>query len=286
MKLVIVLVAVLAGASTTHGAVGDIEAGRKRATTECAACHGANGISVADTIPNLAGQRGRYLEAQLRALKDGSRKNQLMNSIAAQLSTAEISNLAAFFAALPGAPDEAARSEFLPNLASTSVRFPDNQKSLTKYATINFPDTRQVRYYYANDVVVEAVRSGKPPPDGSFILVEVHSAKVDNQQKPVTGADGFFVPDRLSFYAAMARQAGWGAGIPDILRNEDWNYAMFDPNKQPRPRTNHAECFACHKPLQKESYVFTLKPLLEMAQGKPAAAGARPQSPPASSTPY
>ena len=34
----------------------------------CGACHGVNGVSVADNIPNLAGQRVAYLEAQLRAL--------------------------------------------------------------------------------------------------------------------------------------------------------------------------------------------------------------------------
>ena len=43
--------------------------------TVCAACHGAIGVSVSDTIPNLAAQRTGYLEAQLKALKDGSRKS-------------------------------------------------------------------------------------------------------------------------------------------------------------------------------------------------------------------
>lgn len=276
MKLAAVPIVVLASVSAAYGAVGDIEAGKAKATTVCAACHGANGISVADTIPNLAGQRGRYLEAQLRALKDGSRKNQLMNSIAAQLSAADISNLAAFFAALPGAPDEEARSEFLPNLAKTAVKFPANQASLVKYATINFPETAQVRHYYANDVAVAAAKAGKPLPDGSSILVEVYAARLDGQKKPVMGADGSFVADRLSFYAVMVREAGWGGDIPEILRNENWNYAMFNADKQPRPRTNHAECFACHKPLDKESYLFTLKQLSAAAQGKPAAAGSAP----------
>lgn len=35
----------------------DLEAGKAKAQAVCAACHGANGISVADAIPNLAGQR-------------------------------------------------------------------------------------------------------------------------------------------------------------------------------------------------------------------------------------
>jgi cytochrome c553 len=286
MKLATVGVVLFAGLSAAHAAVGDVEAGKAKATTVCAACHGVNGISVADTIPNLAGQRGRYLEAQLRALKDGSRKNQLMNSIAAQLSATEISNLAAYFAALPGAPDEVARSEFLPNLAKTGVRFPENHKSFTKYATMNFPDTRQVRHYYANDVAMEAARSGKPLPDGSIILVEVYSAKLDNQKKPVAGPDGFFVGGEISFYAAMARQSGWGNDIPDILRNDSWNYAIFEPNRQQRARTNHAECFACHKPLHNESFLFTLKQLSSAAKGTPVTGGSNPASAPVSSPAY
>lgn len=46
-----------------------VEAGRAKAQAVCAACHGANGVSIADTIPNLGGQRVAYLESQLRALR-------------------------------------------------------------------------------------------------------------------------------------------------------------------------------------------------------------------------
>jgi cytochrome c553 len=265
MRILVGLSAIVAGVSLACAA--DLDAGRAKATTVCAACHGANGISVADTIPNLAGQRARYLEAQLRALKDGSRKNPLMNSIAAQLSAAEIGDLAAYFAAQPGSVD-VAQSEFLPNLAKTGVAFPENHKAFTKYMTINFPQTRQVRYYYANDTAVQAAKAGKPLPDGSMLFVEVFSAKLGADKAPVKGGDGFFAADQLLFYTAMQRQAGWGKDIPDMLRNEDWNYAIFTTAKQLRPRVNHAECLACHKPLHNESYLFTLKPLTEVAKTK------------------
>ena len=52
------------------------------ANTTCAACHGANGLSISETIPNLAGQRAGYLENQLKALREGSRKSGVMNAIA------------------------------------------------------------------------------------------------------------------------------------------------------------------------------------------------------------
>src|SRR5216683_7887198 len=83
----------------------DMEAGKAKVATVCAACHGANGQSVSDTIPNLAAQRAGYIEAQLKAFKDGTRKAQtttspaaLMNAMAAQLSADDIANVAAYFA--------------------------------------------------------------------------------------------------------------------------------------------------------------------------------------------
>jgi cytochrome c553 len=252
---------VLAIAPIAHAA--DIEAGKAKVATVCAACHGATGVSVSDTIPNLAAQRVGYLEAQLKALKEGTRKNAIMNAIAAQLSPDDIANVAAYFAAQPG-PATGAKSTFLPNVAKTGVTFPEGYKeTFTKYHTINFPATNQVRYYYANKAAVQAAKAGKPLPDGSVLFAEVYAARLDANKKPVMGSDGFFVADKLLFYTAMARGAGWGKDIPEMLRNEDWNYAVFTLDKQHRPGVNQAECLACHKPLDKVSYTFTLKQLAE-----------------------
>ena len=118
-----------------------------------------------------------------------------------------------------------------------------------------------MRYYYANRAAVQAAKDGKPLPDGAVLFAEVHSAKLDADKKPVTGSDGFFVPEKLLFYTAMATGAGWGDEIPDMLRNGNWNYAVFTSDKQQRPGVNQAECLACHKPLDSTSYVFTLKEL-------------------------
>jgi cytochrome c553 len=261
MKHILGLLLALAAAPLAHAA--DIEAGKAKVASVCAACHGAAGISVSDAIPNLAAQRAGYLEAQLKALKDGSRKNQIMNAIAAQLSAEDMANVAAFFASQPGAA-AGTKSALLPNLAKTGLSFPDGYKdTYTKYHTINFPATKQVRYYYGNKVAVAAAKSGKPLPDGSVLLAEVYAAKLDAEKKPVVGADGFYAADKLLFYTAMAREAGWGKDIPEMLRNADWNYAVFTTDKQHRPGVNQAECLACHKPLDNVSYTFTLKQLAE-----------------------
>ena len=239
----------------------DLEAGKATVAAVCAACHGANGISVSDTIPHLAGQRPGYLQAQLKALKDGSRKNPIMNAIAAQLSATDIENVAAFFSTQQGASTASAKSEFLPNLAKTHLAFPqDYRQTFVRYHTINFPATKQVRHYFANRSAVQAAQEGKPLPDGAYLFVEVHAARLDADGKPLTGSDGFFEAEKLLFYTAMSREAGWGKEIPELLRNEDWNYAVFTTERQPRP-ANQAECLACHKPLDKVSFTFTLDQL-------------------------
>ena len=239
----------------------DVEAGRAKVAQVCSACHGLVGVSVSDTVPNLAAQRAAYIEAQLKVLKDGTRKAPIMNAIAAQLSGDDIANVAAYFSSLPGATG-GNKSEMLAALVKTGVTFPDDYKTtFTKYHTIDFPATKQVRYYYANKAAVEAAKAGKPLPDGAVLFAEVYGAKLDDAKNPVKGADGKFVADKLVAYTAMASGAGWGKDIPDMLRNGDWNYAVFTPDKKLRPGVNQAECLACHKPLDKTSYTFTLKEL-------------------------
>ena len=219
---------------------------------------------MSDTIRSAA-QRAGYIEAQLKAFKGGTRKapvatspTAIMSAIAAQLSDADIANVAAYFAAQPGAA-MGAKSSMLPNVVKTGVTFPEGYKeSFTKYHTINFPATKQVRYYYANKAAVAAAKAGRPLPDGSVLFAEVYAAKLDADSKPAMGSDGFYVADKLILYTAMARDAGWGTDIPEMLRNENWNYAIFTADTQHRPGVNQAECLACHKPLDNVSYTFTL----------------------------
>jgi cytochrome c553 len=78
---------------------GDAVAGRKRAAA-CIGCHGAEGISVNDAWPNLAGQHAPYLARMLAAFKSGARKNEMMAPIAHQLRDSDMRDLAAHFAAL------------------------------------------------------------------------------------------------------------------------------------------------------------------------------------------
>ncbi len=84
---------------------GSAETGKTKAVT-CAACHGAEGISVNPLWPNVAGQGAPYLVAQLKAFKEGLRQNPLMTSQAMMLSDQDMADLAVYFESLP-APAQA-----------------------------------------------------------------------------------------------------------------------------------------------------------------------------------
>jgi cytochrome c553 len=243
----------------------DVEAGRALAMP-CAACHGENGISVSPAIPNLAGQKSAYLVAQLKAFRGGARKNDMMNAIAAQLSDQQIDSLAAFWNSLSGAVTTVA-SAIPAHIERTRLKFPENyQRDFIHYDTISFPERGQVRKYYVNKPAFEAARKGQPMPQSSYFFVEVFSAKMGADNKPVLGADGHFVDDKLLLYTAMETQPGWGDEFPDLLRNADWNYAVFLTDKTVRAGVNQAECLACHKPLTQDSYLFTIKALTAAAK--------------------
>ena len=266
MKKLIGWSAVLLAAPFVQAA--DVEAGKAKVAMVCAACHGAAGVSVSDGIPNLAAQRAGYLENQLRALKEGTRKNPIMNAMAAQLSAEDIANVAAYFGSLQPAY-AAEKSAQLPALARTNVAYPENYKStFTLYQTVNRSDINQVRYLWANPAALQAAREGRPMPPGAVLVLEQHAAKLDAERKPVTGSDGFYVADRFLAFAVMGTGSGWGDAFPEMLRNGDWNYAGFGPDMKARDGVNQAECLACHKPLDKTSFVFSLEPLAKAAKAR------------------
>ena len=100
MNKILTLVALVALSINVQTAMaGDAAAGKSRAAS-CAACHGVTGISSNDMWPNLAGQKETYLVLQLKAFRDGNRKNPMMAPMAAGLSDDDIANLAAYYASL------------------------------------------------------------------------------------------------------------------------------------------------------------------------------------------
>lgn len=249
---------VFAAGLATPAFAADLEAGRARAASICAACHGADGVSVANHIPHLAGQRAAYLESQLKAFKDARRKHDVMGPIAAQLAPTDIVNLAAYFATLPGA---AAGGKSKPLSAFTQTRYTipaDFPKGFVPFKSNPSDGGKSASVNYVNATALAAAKAGIPLPDGSAIVGVSMEVALDAAGKPRTGMDGFPVAAKILSYSAMASGAGWGDAIPDLLRNGNWSYGQFNAEGQARSDLNYAECYACHKPKGATSYVFAL----------------------------
>jgi len=218
--------------------------------TGCQACHGANGVSRNQHVPNLAGQQAAYLVLQLQAFKNGTRRNSSMEAVAAQLSDAEMNALAQYWGSQPagGGMDAhaAAAGPAIPSRMAFPAGFP-NDFTLYHTATTNGAVSEQ----YANAAAVAAARAGRPLPDGSVILVV---------NRPGAGAPP-------ASYAGMEARAGWGAAVPALIRDGNWDFAVFNAQRVRNDGLNQAQCLACHHPQAANSHVFTLAELRAAATG-------------------
>ena len=77
--LLVMLGCIISTQSFAIGVNGNIAAGKEKATTVCAACHGQDGNKTLDnTYPKLAGQYSDYLLKTLKEYKSGKRSNAIM----------------------------------------------------------------------------------------------------------------------------------------------------------------------------------------------------------------
>jgi cytochrome c553 len=100
MQIKFILSGLVLGLIAQTGLAADYEAGKQKATGVCAHCHGTNGISSSDQIPNLQGQKAEYLKSALKAYQEGTRKAPIMNNMAVNLSEQDMDNVAAYFSGL------------------------------------------------------------------------------------------------------------------------------------------------------------------------------------------
>jgi cytochrome c553 len=99
---------------------GDAAAGQAKSEL-CAACHGPQGISIAPTFPNLAGQRADFLYWQL--VEFTRNPDSPMSPLVADLSDQDMLDLAAYYASLtPTAVPAEADAEAAPADATLAQR--------------------------------------------------------------------------------------------------------------------------------------------------------------------
>ena len=90
------------GMLSSMGAHADREAGREKAFT-CTGCHSSPGYRNAYPgylVPKLGGQKADYLEAALKAYREGDRQHSTMHAQIAQMNDQDIADIAEYFSQL------------------------------------------------------------------------------------------------------------------------------------------------------------------------------------------
>ena len=146
------------------------------------------------------------------------------------------------------------------------VAFP--QSFGTLYTTVDRPDNKQYRELFVSPpAALEAAKKGEPLPDGTVLTLVQYSALLDAQGNPQKDANGRFIKGaNLVGYTVMEKRKGWGAEYPDNVRNGEWEYQAFKADKTPNTGANLTACFNCHKPLDKQDFVFSYDKLKAAAK--------------------
>src|SRR5687768_16635455 len=64
------------------------------------------------------------------------------------------------------------------------IAFPADYQKMMLYSTVDRYDSKQYRELYTSPEAVKAVREGRPIPDGTVIVMAIHSAKADDKGVP------------------------------------------------------------------------------------------------------
>lgn len=83
-----------------HAVRVEMSADPEGAPEGCISCHGADGLHLAEDVPNLAGETNIYIDTQLKAFRSGKREHEIMSVIAADLTDEEIREYADWYAAV------------------------------------------------------------------------------------------------------------------------------------------------------------------------------------------
>lgn len=142
------------------------------------------------------------------------------------------------------------------------ISYPAGWKDHVLYTIVDRYDIKQHRELYASTpAAVQAMKDGKPLPDGTVLTLVQYKAQLDAGGQPVKDAKGRFVKGDLIAFTVMEKRAGWGTEYPAELRNGEWEYAVFSPAGVLNEKANYKACFECHKPHEKQDYVISLAAL-------------------------
>ena len=105
----------------------------------------------------------------------------------------------------------------------------------------------------------EAARTIRNEPWGEGLTLVQFKAKLDAAGNPEKNADGRFIKGDLAGYVVMEKRSGWGSEHAPEIRNGEWEYQAFTADKAVNDKAVLKNCFMCHKPLDKQDYIFSFE---------------------------
>lgn len=130
---------------------------------------------------------------------------------------------------------------------SNRVLFPENYKSGVRYATVERGNIREE--IYVNRVAIDAAKANEPLPSGTVITMEDYR-------------DG-----SIFRYVVMEKRTGWGERYSQDVRNGDWEFQSFQPDRSVNESENVMRCMGCHRGQGSNDFVFTLDQLRSASEG-------------------
>lgn len=143
-----------------------------------------------------------------------------------------------------------------------TIEFPaDYPSTFVNYLNLErTQNADQIIHLYANGLAIEGANADGAFPDGSILVGEVYKARKDADGNVIESALGQRLRGDLALIAVMEKQSGWGADLPEALRNDGWDFAAFKPDGT-RVDTDLNNCRACHAPLVDRRHVFSYEHL-------------------------
>ena len=208
-KIIFSLLVALSSVSAVQAA--DANAGKEKSAT-CSACHGPTGVSASPMFPNLAGQNDAYIIKQLKDFKSGARTDAMMAPMAANLSEADMADLAAHFSGLPSANEQAAAS------ASTGSSTDAAPVSSPAAGNVEIVASTPASAIYAGDVA-----AGK---DKALVCAACHGADGNSlvpMYPSLAGQSANYIAKQLADFKSGNRKDPVMAGMVAALSKEDMN---------------------------------------------------------------
>ncbi len=136
------------------------------------------------------------------------------------------------------------------------VGFPEGyQTNFSLFYMFDMPGNKRALVVYANDNA-SSIKPGQAFPYGSILAMESYSLKQDAQGNVQKGADGHYVRDQLQGIIMMRKEIGFGVDYQN-LRNDEWEYVAYHPNKTYLvPPQNTSACAGCHIAAVSNDFVF------------------------------